>query len=171
MAGIFQAKAGKVAIWTGKQDDAPFDNPLGNINRVKFHSDLDYVRVIEVRKYTLIVPAIPASGSGQGDPGVRTASYNLGAHGQGRIPWLVGFIKVDGVPLAFTGSVHTHTAAAYDANSIVDFGGRFLALGADATNIYVHEYSMQTGNKNTGVWVARPQQSFALEIGITNVSL
>lgn len=168
MAGVFQAKDGKVAIWTGTQNDAPFMNPLGNISRVKFHSDLDYVRVTSLRSYTLTIPAIPASGSGQSDPGVRAKSYTLGAHGQRRTPFCIGKIVVQGIPLAFTGSVLVHNT---QSTQQPDMFGRFLALGADAVNLYVHEYAVQNGNANTGVWTPRPAQSFAIEVGITDISL
>jgi hypothetical protein len=36
---------GKVAIYRGP-DDAPFTNPLGNLPRVLFHSDLHYPTII-----------------------------------------------------------------------------------------------------------------------------
>ena len=99
MAGVFQAKGGKVAIWTGAQDDAPFNSPLANINRVKFHSDLEYVAVTRLLYRTVILPQIPTTGSGQGDPGVRVGAYDLGVHNEGRIPFLVAKITVGGVPV------------------------------------------------------------------------
>ena len=168
MGGIFQAKDGKVAIWTGAQNDAPFDNPLGNINRVKFHSDLTYVRVTRLLYKTVVLPAIPTTGSGQGDPGVRVGSYDLGAHNEGRTPFILGKITVGGVPVAFTGSVLVHNT---QSTNNPDLFGRWLALGADATRIWLHEYSVQNGSKRTGLWTARPKQTFAIEIGITDVSL
>lgn len=168
MAGVFQAKGGKVAIWTGAQDDAPFNSPLANINRVKFHSDLEYVAVTRLLYRTVVLPQIPTTGSGQGDPGVRVGAYDLGVHNEGRIPFLVAKITVGGVPVAFTGSVLVHNT---QSTKNPDLFGRWLAIGADGSKIWLHEYSVQNGSKRTGLWTARPQQSFALEIGITNVSL
>lgn len=164
MAGKFRAAAGKVAIWTGGTDLAPFNNPLANMGRVKFHSDLNYIRVVQTLDRVVVLPAIPSTGSGGSDAGARVATYNLGPHGQGRTPFIVGVLTVGGVPMAFTGSVLVHSTDG-------DAFGRFIALGADSTSIYVHEYSVQSGLAQSGSWAARPQQTFALRLHITDVSL
>ncbi len=170
MATKFRCANGKVAIWEGA-NDAPFDNPIGNMSRVKFHSDLDYVRIVRVINRSITIPAIPSSGSGQSDPGSRVQSYSIGSHGQPGTPFIVGIITVSGVPLAFTGSVLVHHINAPNSTSINDSFGRFLALGADNTTMYVHEYAVQPGSKQTGVWSPRPDQTFALTLGITDILL
>lgn len=171
MGSVFRCSHGRVAIWTGEGDTDPFFNPKNNMNRVKFHSDLDYVTITKVLNKTVTIPAIPSSGSGQGDPGVRAQSYSLGGHGVNGTPFIVGIITVSGEPMAFTGSVLVHHRSAPNASSIDDSFGRFLALGADASQMYVHEYAVQPGNKQTGIWSSRPAQTFHLTLGITNVRL
>ena len=171
MATVFRCANGQVAIWEGAQDSAPFSNPRGHMNRVKFHSDLDYVRVIRVINRTLTIPRIPSTGSGQSDAGSRVQSYGIGAHGQPGTPFIVGIINVGGQPMAFTGSVLVHTIPSPNSRTLGDSFGRFLALGADATNMYVHEYSVQAGNDETGLWDARPAQTFNLTLGITDILL
>lgn len=170
MVSKFRCSAGRVAIWTGS-DYAPFTDPMNNLDRVKFHSLLDYVRVVKTITRTVSLPSISAAGSGQSDPGSRVASYTLGAHGMGYTPFIVGLITVNGVRQAFTGSVLVHTVAAPNATSVNDMFGRWLALGADATNVYVHEYAVQQGNKQTGDWTPRPAQSFSIELNITDEAL
>lgn len=165
---VFQVKDGKAAIWTGA-DDAPFINPLGNLARVKFHSDLEYMRVVATLSKTVALPAIPSTGSGQSDPGCRSATYNLGAHGQGRTPFVLGKIVVNGVPVAFTGSVCVHQNP-YNANAYRGSGARWLSLGCDAVNVYINEYSMQSGF-DPDRWEPRPAQTFAVTLYITDVSL
>lgn len=159
MAGVFQAKNGKVAIWTGAQDDAPFDNPLGNINRVKFHSSLDYLQIIDERVFTLNLP--PISGTLE-----RVASYQIGAHGRPGAPLFFAHIVVGGVPVAFSGSVPVHQSANGDSFA------RWLAIGASATHFIVHEYSIQGGIPGAPVGMTnRPAQSFSVRCYIMDEML
>lgn len=166
MARVFQIASGKYAIWDGEQDNLPFTDPLNNLGRVIDHSDLQKVRIIDVRSFTLNVPAIPTSGSGQGSGGGRRGSkaqsYTLGAHGRPGQPFILGQINVNGVNVAFTGSVPVQQ----NAN---DSYARFLSLGCDTSNIYVHEYSVQNGNAGTQVWSARPAQTFNVTCYITDI--
>lgn len=172
MATVFQAQSGTVAIWTGEQDDLPFSNPLGNLGRVKFHSSLDYPKIIDVKSFTLNLPAIPTSGSGQGGGGrngMRVASYTLGAHGRPGIPFVVATIGVGGTVVAFTGSVPVHKTAGASTTSYPF--ARFVAFGFDATNLYAYEYSVQSGNAGTQQWEPRPAQSFPVTAYITDILL
>ena len=167
MASRFRCAAGVVAIWDGEGDTAPFDDPLANLARVKFHSALDYVRVVDVKEFTLALPAIPTSGSGQGSGGrngLRTNLYTLGAHDRAGQPFVVGQITVDGVDIAFVGSVPVHQ------NTGGDYA-RWVALGVDSTNVTVYEYSVQFGNAGSQVWESRPAQSLPVTVYITDVLL
>ena len=168
MAKRFRAAGGKIAIWDGHTDTLPFDDPLAYLSRVKFHSDLDYLNIIDEKVFTLNLPAIPASGSGQGSGGrngLRAASYTLGAHGRPGQPFFIARIVVSGVPVAFTGSVPVQQ----DASG--DFYARWLAIGCDATSIIAHEYSVQLGNAGTQFWSSRPAASFQIRCYITDLLL
>ena len=156
MATELRAAAGKLAIWKDASDALPFTDPLNHIDRLKFHSSLDYVKIIDVKTFTFTAPEVR---------GVleRVASYTLGAHGRPGIPFFIAKIVVNGVPVAFSGSVPTHAS-----NGLV----RWLAIGADATNIIVHEYSIQSGTAGApdGMDV-RPAQTFTVVCYVTDILL
>lgn len=162
MARRFRVAGGKVAVWDGHTDTLPFDSPLTYLNRVKFHSDIPYVKIIDVRDFTVNIPAISNTPD-------RSVSYTLGPHGRPGQPFIVGQIVVGGVPVAFTGSVPVHQGGG--SFSTVDPLARWLALGADATNVYVHEYAVQFFAANTGNGAPRPAQSFAIRCYITDILL
>jgi hypothetical protein len=137
MARRLRVAGGKVAVWDGEGDTLPFDNPLGNLSRVKFHSDLSYIKVILEQTVTVNLPAIANVLQG-------TASYTLFAHGQAGFPFVLGKLdSVDGSPTLFTGSVPVQ----FGTGGAIGFGyyGRWVSLGADATNVYLHEYYVCTG--------------------------
>lgn len=167
MARRFRAAGGKVAVWEGHTDTLPFDNPLGNLSRVKFHSSIPYVKIIDTKTFNITIPAI-----GPSTP-QRAQSYTLGAHGRTGQPFVIGRIIVDGVPVAFTGSVPVHQHVESRTSPRL-FGresyARFLALGVDATNVYVHEYAVQEGNEGQAYDV-RPAQTFSITVYITDILL
>lgn len=125
MPGVFQCKAGKVAVWDGGTDDAPFTNPRGNIARVKFHSDLQYPKIISVRTVNITLPAMAANEN-------RSNVYTLFAHGRGGVPFIAGRLMVQSQKIPFAGSVPVALSNGF---------ARWLTLGADATNVVVHEQS------------------------------
>jgi hypothetical protein len=160
MARRFRVSDGKVAIWEGHTDLAPFNDPLNpaNIGRVKFHSDIPYVKIVDVKTFTVTIPALTNLPD-------RAQSYFLGAHGRPGQPVVIGRIVVNGVPVAFTGSVPVHQVSGFDSYA------RFLVLGADASNLYIHEYAVQNGRQATNVYSSRPEQTFAINCYITDILL
>lgn len=131
MARRFRVAGNKAAIWTGEGDTAPFDNPLGNLGRVKFHSDLNYIQVIDERTFNVSCPA-------RQNVKDATQIYPLYQHGRGGIPFVLGKLTVNGNPVAFCGSVPVQI----DPLTFTHPRGfaRWLTLGADATWVYVYEY-------------------------------
>ena len=117
---------GKVAIYTGT-DDLPFDTPLSYVSRLRFHSDLEYPRVISTHTGTVSLPAVGAA------TGYRLVTHTLFAHGLGGAPFVEGTLALGGVNVPWLGSVPAATSASGPA--------RWLHLGADATNIICREYS------------------------------
>jgi len=162
MARAFRISNGIAAVWDGHPNYAPFFDPFNNINAIKFHSAIPYVKIIDVRDFTVNIPAISNTPD-------RSVSYTLGPHGRPGQPFIVGQIVVGGVPVAFTGSVPVHQGGG--SFSTVDPLARWLALGADATNVYVHEYAVQFFAANTGNGAPRPAQSFAIRCYITDILL
>lgn len=159
MARVFRVASGKVAIWDDHTNDAPFTDPLANIARVKYHSDLEYIKIVDVKPFTLNLPAIANTLDS-------VVTYTLGPHGRPGVPFIVPIITVDGIPVAFTGSVCVHSTGNFDY-------GRWLAFGADATNCFVHQYSVQAGNSNgsSSTWTQRPAQTLTINAFITDVLL
>lgn len=129
---------GKVAIYTGTDDD-PFDDPLGNLSRVRFHSDLQYPKVIyevgsdDEGMGTLDLPSRPANASSNpntgGAPSIST--YNLFEHGIEGTPLVFGYVVV--------GSYHVPLAGSVPVQWTSRGWCRLLALGADATNVKIAE--------------------------------
>lgn len=124
------AGIGRAGIWTG-DDRAPYIDPLNNLSRVRLHTDLDYIRVVETRVAPLSLPAVTGVTS-------RVASYPLFAHGRAGFPFILGEVAVNGERVGFTGSVPVQFGV--QPNTRPGFFGRWLALGADATEVIVHEY-------------------------------
>lgn len=134
MARKLLLQSGKFAIWDGETDDLPFTDPIGNISRVKFHSDLPYIKTLYRRVETLNLPS-------RSNFQMTTASYTLFAHGQSGYPLVLGSVPVNGVEVGFSGSVPVQMG--YVVGSVTPgFYGRWLALGADDTNVYIHEYTV-----------------------------
>lgn len=158
MAKRLRIASGIAAIWEGTGDTLPFTSPLSHLSRLKFHSSLNYIRATKRLTYTLNIPAT-------GAVAVKVASYTLGPHGVAGQPFIVGKIVVNGVPVAFSGSVPVHQFTTGDADPYA----RFLSLGVTATNIVVHEYSVQGGPPVA--YRNRPAQSFQVTVEVTDMLL
>lgn len=154
MSNRFRVADGKAAIWTGETDTAPFDTPLSNLSRVKFHSSLSYPNVISTTVTALTLPA--SSGVSQ-----RVASYTLFAHGRPGMPWIIGKMAIQGQETAFVGSICAQQGDNMGVTSISNCYGRFLALGADATNVVLHEYLVARSS------VAGYEAYTAMDVSIT----
>lgn len=116
---------GVVCIHTG--DDDVVDDPFVDLSRVLFHSDLEYPSIIAT--YTPSV-TLPARSSNT----YQDATHTLFAHGQAGIPFVLGYISnMSNVALAGSVPVDLDTSSGF---------GRWVDLGADATNVVLHEQSV-----------------------------
>lgn len=120
--------AGKCAIYTGG-DDAPFDYPLEHVDKIRFHSDLQYPRIISTHTGTWTLPAVAAQA------GFVKRSTNLFAHGLSGTPYVEGFVTVSGVKVPLLGSVPLNRLS----GTRTGFAARWVHLGADATNVIMNE--------------------------------
>lgn len=153
---------GVCAVWDDASDTDPFTDPLDNLSRVKFHSELDYIKIIEEHTVTLNLPLIS---------GVRlqTASYTLFAHGRSGQPFILGGVEVNGEFAAFTGSVPVQMGTPNSFFNIGGYYGRWLALGADATNVYIYEYAVvATADRTSDFWETYPALSLPITVWITD---
>lgn len=145
MAYRFRVANGKSAIWNGETDTAPFDNPLGNLGRVKFHSDLNYIQIIDEKPFNIALPA-------RANFKDTNQIYPLYAHGRGGIPFVLGKLDVGGQPVAFCGSVPVQINSSTTADGATKRPqgfARWLSLGADASYVYLYEYIVNYWASNT----------------------
>lgn len=127
---------GVVAIFNGADDVV--SSPTTDLSRVLFHSDLEYPSVIDTQDDIVNLPertTTPATP-------VYTI-HNLFAHGRAGIPFVFGIITNMG-NLSLAGSVPV------DGDS--PFYGRFVTLGADGTNVVMHEHTV---GRSTRTYAAR----------------
>lgn len=129
---------GKVAVYTVEDtaiDDAPFTAPLSNLDRVEFHSDLDYLAISSIQTGTLSLPTRTGTTAG-------TYRHNLFTHGLGYQPLVMGhLVSFEGynTPLLGTTPIRTPIDRVLPTTQ-ADI--RTVQLGADATNVYLHEYML-----------------------------
>lgn len=137
MTGRIKISSGKIGIWSDASDELPFTTPLSYLNRVKFHSDLAYIGVVSTITTTISLPSFSSGPE-------RVASYNItpSGHGQSGFPFVIGKAVIGGHDIGFTGSVCVQKNESGAASDTYECYGRFLALGADDTNVYVHEYAV-----------------------------
>ena len=158
MPGVFQCKAGKVAVWDGGTDDAPFNNPRGNIARVKFHSDLSYPKIISVRSVSITLPAMQQNAN-------IAQSYVLFAHGRPGIPFITGRMILQSQKVPFVGSVPVAVRASTNQNPGF---ARWLTLGADATNVIVYEQSRAASVPSAPSFTIFPAVTIPIVVYVTD---
>lgn len=119
---------GVVAIYEGP-DDAPFMDPLNHLsnNRLKFHSSLDYPKIIHEQTVTLSLGSRTSIGTHRN-------SFNLFAHGRPGIPWVLASLNIGGISVAAVGSVPVQQAAVYTR------WARWISIGANDTYVTAFEY-------------------------------
>lgn len=144
------ASPSRVVIYTDG-DTSPETASPPDLSRVKFDTDLNYVRVIREATAVVALPSVGAQTSGNTNP-VRLANFVLENHGLGYTPLVFGWCTVrttggsivsgqDFVPLR--GSVPIQEArnsnntdtSFWDANFC-----RFLSLGSSSTQVILNEY-------------------------------
>ena len=134
-------QTGTVAIYTGT-DDAPFDNPLGHVSRVRFHSDLDYPRTISIHTGTWTLPAVSAGS------GFVKRSENLFAHGLSGTPFVEGYVTVGGARIPLLGSVPLNQLTGIRT----EFAARWVHLGANDTHVIMNEATVGMADEGHGTF-------------------
>lgn len=146
---------GRCGIWNG-DDDLPYKYPRQHLDRVKFHTDLDYIKI--VREIPLILSL----------PQRDTATYGVAAnfthklfdHGLGGFPFVLGETVVNGEAVAMCGSIPIQADG-------VGYYGQWLALGADDTSVYIHEYDVFPFTSASGLTTSNSIKFPAIDIPIT----
>jgi hypothetical protein len=150
----------RFAIYDNSGGDAPFDTPLSNLALVRVHSDLEYIAdAIPVINATLSLVQT-AAGSVPTPRHVQT--HIIAAHGLAYLPAVWGRIQLADGWAPLRGSV---PAVMVSGNGFASGMARWLTLGADTTNVYIHEYSPIPSQN---YWFAL---SFPVEIHVTDFQL
>lgn len=144
-----ERSTGRCAVWDGS-DYAPLNDPLNNLSRIKFHSDLNYVRVLYDWASTITFSArtywATSPNGWRASEGVIYRSIPLFAHGRPGQPWVLGSANIGGLNVAFTGSVPVQRGIASISSDGSPQGGiqvpwaRWVTLGADSSSVYLYEY-------------------------------
>jgi hypothetical protein len=120
---------GRVAIYEAT-DDNPWGSPLSYLSRVVFHSGLAYPAQVATLTGSV---TFPSDGAGSVREVVNT-TYTLAAHGLPGIPIVEGKwigIGAGGADVPMVGSVPIYSGSYFVL--------RTATLGADATNVVIHE--------------------------------
>jgi hypothetical protein len=154
MTRRLKANSDKVALWDGAaigvDDDGPFNEPLSHLDRLVFHSDLDYIEVLQRYEGTFTAPAKVRGSVGQ----IVTPIFS---HGLAEPP--LATMRIDGVQIS---GLHAVLGDALDGLFY-----RILAISTDATNVNIHElYS--AGKSFTGPGLAA--QTFDIVINVLGVA-
>jgi hypothetical protein len=110
------------------EEDADINNPLNNINKIYFHSALDYLFIVQVFNGTINLPQRTADGSDVSSAYGSTI-YNLGNHNLDYKPLLFGYVTANEQPVA------GDTFAFAGGNASL----RTVTLGADENTVYARE--------------------------------
>lgn len=165
MAWRFRADGdiGKAALYTvpavDSTDDAPLTDPRSHLSRVRFHTDFKYPRIVSDTTYSLTLPSRSQGTRGE-------ATHTLGAHGLGITPFCLGAVQYVGhwSPLFIS------TPLYYAPQTVESSITRLISLGADATNILLHEYWVIYDIGSSGAYTA-PAQSINVRVLVTDEAL
>lgn len=80
-------RGGKLAVYANANDGA-IEDPLGNLDDLFFHSDLDYLSVVHVLDRTQLLPARPATPNQ-----IQVGRDNLYQHNLGYVPWMYAALR------------------------------------------------------------------------------
>ena len=152
---------GKAALYTvpdsNPTDDAPLTTPRSHLSRVRFHTDFKYPNIISDAQYNVTLPARSADTRGE-------QTHTLGAHGMGGVPLCFGAVLFDSKwsPLFISTPLHYSPTGGR-----LTYIGRLISLGADSTNLLLHEYYVQS-NLPGGAGTPVGSQSITVRVLMTN---
>lgn len=121
-----------VAMWRGNNssDYTPAINPRGQLTKLRFHSELDYMRVAKVVT-SRDAGRSPVTLAARGESYILAQNNTLFAHGMGFEPLMICDIEVNGYKYACNGSSMILPAGA-------SHDPRWCGFTSDATNIYLN---------------------------------
>lgn len=158
-ANVFRASDGKIATYAGP-GDAPFTDPIANLNSVGFHSDFNYVTFSHTKTFANVALDLNYLNSGR--------SYLLGTHdapaGAG-IPILFGRLTAISGTVGGAGSQGLFAAAPRSLQGACAIDRyHLLSLAWDATNVYLTHQYLRYGYQ-------APSRTLTVEITVMNQRL
>lgn len=139
MAIRLRSAGGVVAIYEvpslTSADNGPLVAPLSHLSngRLKFHSELDYPKVLQESAVTLSLPARVVRSNGNAE---WLASYNLFTHGRPGIPWVLSSFRLAGQ------DVPAGQVPVQKNNVSGGSWARWVSIGANATHVTAFEYAI-----------------------------
>lgn len=151
---------GQSAIYDPATGDAPLTDPRGNLDLLKWGNELEHVGIVEIRDYTVTLPA-----SGNRSP-PREVTYVLDTHDQPAAPFVYGYVTLpDGGRRPFA----MHAVIDRSAGTLAGFTDGYLrqvSLGIDGPNIVLHEWARASVGGS-----AYTSKAIGVRVFITDLSL
>lgn len=135
----FYADTSKIAIYTGA-GTAPENSPLSFLSRVKFHTDLDYVKTVAQQSANVTLPTLSYQTTGNDDPAY-IDNHTLFNHGLGYTPAVFGYTTIGATLVPLRGSVMVQVTGSW---------GRFISLGSTPTQVTLNEYAIREYRASPG---------------------
>lgn len=143
---------GVVCIHTGS--DNVVNTPTADLSRVLFHSALEYPALVRTESVSVTLPSRALNA-------VTLTTHTLFAHGQSSTPFVLGYISsLSNVALAGTVPIDIYSGGF----------GRFVTLGADVTNVLLHEYTT-VPNTLPGGALSTSSATLSMTIYVTDLLL
>ena len=134
MARRFRVSDGRAVIWDNDWDNSPFNDPLGNADRVKFSTTFGYSRIIDKRNLNVTFPQ--ANGAGE-----RSGTINLFAHGRPGMPRVRGNLTIAGQKISLGCHVPVQSYTGGGGGVANPSNMRLAILGATSTNVVICWYA------------------------------
>ena len=134
--GVSGSQAGTFAIWdsgTSDNDWSPLLYPLSNLDKIAFHSALDYIGVVQTVNYTYNFSAVSAGLSG------REFDVNMGSHGQASKPFIIAQISLNGSDY-YTVNGTTLINRGGGIRYPMQLFGRSVIILCDNSNLYLQAF-------------------------------
>lgn len=150
---VFKADGtGKWALYSGT-DDAPFDDPYGEIDRIHATSEFQYLAFPDRD------PDIETSASIVETVTDMRRTITIGEHGRDGVPFVFGQVEVGGVWIPLLGSVPVHVSSlmlnGYWSGDLITW-----TMALSSTHIYLSEgrtsptFGGMPSSRNLRFWVA-----------------
>ena len=136
------------AVFSNTAGDAPISDPLSHLDKLKFHSSLDYVEFDQKVTGSVTLPALTYGSVG-------TAMYPILAHGRGAAPLVAGICTIGGGEVPLAGFVPIQTA-------ILGQFRRSIFVSSDATYVYLGESYLARGPASATVEFAAVTVSYTV---------